>query len=660
MYLGLYVKISLIKISVLDVGRKLIKMKADFFNSIISVLLILLMVPGITPGIVSAADGQLADDNSSNSTTHADLTIEKLYTVPKVLETNSDVEIDALVSNMGDAASDPTSIIFTINGISHLEHLDPIDPGSDATVSHSWTTPDKEGTVKIAASIDGVDNSRIEIPPIQVKNPLPDLMIQSIVSDPANPQEGQTLNFTVEVKNQGAATSGAALATYYINGVPGQSISIQSLSEGASTNFIFSLPPDQVKAGQMKVKVVVDSGNNVLESNEITVYVKGLPPDLTVESISLSPESPKVGDNVTFAATIRNIGLGASPASKLKYYINGTSESNSGMLLSSMSSVPALPVGQAAQITFFWAPKSEGNIEITALVDPDAVIPESNEANNQLTITATVTKDSTSGDSGGDGSGSGGGGSSSGGGGGGSSSGSSSGSGIGSSFSKEPAKNVASKELATRNVMSGSHIRYDFLQNNTCVQYIEYDAVRTFLKTTTTVEELKEKSTFVPERPSAMIYKYANVWVGDKGGGAPTSLENGSIGFRVEKSWINNNSINESLVTLQWYNKSWEPLYTQKVGEDNNYSYFISKTPGFSFFAITYTGEADKNGTQIGAKLPDTLLGSLEDPAGKVALNDSGNNSKAQAARGAAKILMALTLPTFLLLVGYLVFKKRI
>jgi len=238
-----------------------------------------------------------------------------------------------------------------------------------------------------------------------------------------------------------------------------------------------------------------------------------------------------------------------------------------------------------------------------------------------------------------------------------SSSSSSSSSDVGNSFSKEPAKNVASKELATRNIMSGNHIRYDFLQNSTRIMYMEYDAKRTFQKTTTTVEELKSKSAFVPERASGSVYKYVNIWVGDNGGGLPTSLANGVIGFRVEKSWINNNSVNESLITLQWYNQSWEPLYTKKVGEDNNYSYFTSTAPGFSFFAITYPGEANKNNTTIEAKLQDTTESLVS--AGN-ALNKSGNNSKAEEVKGAAKVLMAIALPIFLILVGYLVLKKKI
>jgi PGF-pre-PGF domain-containing protein len=203
--------------------------------------------------------------------------------------------------------------------------------------------------------------------------------------------------------------------------------------------------------------------------------------------------------------------------------------------------------------------------------------------------------------------------------------------------------------------MSGTHVRYDFLKNNTCVQFIEYDPERTFMKTTVTIEDLKAKSTFVSERPTGGVYKYFNVWVGDKWGGLSTSISNGSIGFRIEKSWIYNNSVNDSLITLQLYNKSWETLNTTKVGEDNNYSYFTATVSSYSFFAITNM-EGAGNKTEV--KLQDTMSGGLE--SAEEALNGSENNSRAEEAKGAAKVMMAIALPIFLILVGYLVLKKKI
>jgi len=160
----------------------------------------------------------------------------------------------------------------------------------------------------------------------------------------------------------------------------------------------------------------------------------------------------------------------------------------------------------------------------------------------------------------------------------------------------EPATNIYAKELAIRNVMGGCPVIFDFVENATCITDIEFDPMRTFRKTTTTAQVLKDISVFVPELPTGKIYQHINIWVGCKGAGLPTSLKNGLVGFKVEKAWIKDNNVNESLITLQWYNKSWVPLYTKKVGEDNNYVYFKSKTPGFSSFAITEnTGEVNKS-----------------------------------------------------------------
>ena len=223
--------------------------------------------------------------------------------------------------------------------------------------------------------------------------------------------------------------------------------------------------------------------------------------------------------------------------------------------------------------------------------------------------------------------------------------------------SREPESNVAAKELATKNVINGNHIMYDFPGNSTCILFIEYDAERTFLKATTTVEELKSKSVFIPKLPLGRIYKQVNIQIDDKGVELATSLKNGLIGFRVEKAWIHDKNVKESMVVLQRYNKNWEPLYTEKVGEDNDYIYFRSKTPGFSSFAITeYPREVTKNGVHAESKLKDTL-GSLE-RTGEVAINRSSNNNRAKQAREVAKILMAISLP--LILAGYFVVRKKL
>ncbi|MFZ2498013.1 PGF-pre-PGF domain-containing protein [Methanosarcina sp.] len=240
--------------------------------------------------------------------------------------------------------------------------------------------------------------------------------------------------------------------------------------------------------------------------------------------------------------------------------------------------------------------------------------------------------------------------------------GSSSSSSIGSDVSVEPASNIDVKELATRHVISGYPVRFDFVENITCVTYIEFDPTQTFKKTTTIVEVLRNKSTLVPILPPGRIYKYVNIWVGNKGAGLPTSLKNGLIEFRVEKAWIEKNNVNESLITLQWYDEGWKPLYTEKVGENENYIYFKAVVPGFSFFAITEyaTDEKDKLITQTEGKIQGTLRNLKIE--GKAALSGTAEkkNGGIENPMGKAKTLMAISLPLFMILVGYGVLKKKI
>lgn len=180
---------------------------------------------------------------------------------------------------------------------------------------------------------------------------------------------------------------------------------------------------------------------------------------------------------------------------------------------------------------------------------------------------------------------------------GGSSSGSSGGSGGGSSGSSgggggggspEPASNVEIKELSQQFVTNGNRIRFAFTQEVTPVVYVEFEAKRSFGKTTTIIEELKGKSFLTPAEPEGEVYRHLNIWVGNGGMATPENIGNSVIGFRVEKSWLEENDISESSIKLWRYNDDvWDLLPPEKVNEDDEYVYFEAETPGFSPFAIT-------------------------------------------------------------------------
>jgi PGF-pre-PGF domain-containing protein len=161
-------------------------------------------------------------------------------------------------------------------------------------------------------------------------------------------------------------------------------------------------------------------------------------------------------------------------------------------------------------------------------------------------------------------------------------------SGGGGGGSPEPQSNVQVKELSQTFISSGKSVKFDFPQKVTPVVYVSFDSKKTAGKTTTIVEMLKAKSTLVSGLPSGEVYKSLNIWVGNSGFATPTNIENAVVGFKVEKSWIQDKNIDKSSLTLNRYNdKTWNQLPTSLSSEDDTYVYLTAQTPGYSYFAIT-------------------------------------------------------------------------
>ncbi len=173
------------------------------------------------------------------------------------------------------------------------------------------------------------------------------------------------------------------------------------------------------------------------------------------------------------------------------------------------------------------------------------------------------------------------------------------GGGGGAGGSPEPQSNVETKELSQAFITSGKVVKFDFPRNATSVIYVSFDSKKTAGKTTTIIETLKGKSTLVSGLPSGEIYKSFNIWVGNSGFATPKNIENAVVFFKVEKSWIQNQKIDQSSITLNRYNDTkWNSLPTCLLREDDKYVYFTAETPGFSPFTITGKMTASGAGIQ--------------------------------------------------------------
>ncbi|MDQ1250938.1 MAG: hypothetical protein QG646_7 [Euryarchaeota archaeon] len=169
-----------------------------------------------------------------------------------------------------------------------------------------------------------------------------------------------------------------------------------------------------------------------------------------------------------------------------------------------------------------------------------------------------------------------------------SSSSGSGGGGGGAGGSPELQSNVEIKELSQAFISSGQNAKFEFPQKVTPVVSVSFYAKKTAGKTTTIVELLKAKSTLVSEPSSNEIYKFINIWVGNSGFATSRNIENATVSFKVEKSWIQDKKIDKSSIILNRYSdKAWNQLPTSLLSEDDKYLYFTAQTPGFSPFAIT-------------------------------------------------------------------------
>lgn len=161
---------------------------------------------------------------------------------------------------------------------------------------------------------------------------------------------------------------------------------------------------------------------------------------------------------------------------------------------------------------------------------------------------------------------------------------------VGGGGSPEPISNIETKEISQKFIISGNRIKFEFPQKATSIDFIEFDSKKTLGKTTTIIEQLKEKSVLTPIEPGGTIYKHINIWVGNEGTASSENIEDAVIGFRVNKNEIMLNETEISTIKLQRYAQGgWNSLSTNKTWEDDQYIYFQAKTPGFSPFAITHS-----------------------------------------------------------------------
>ncbi|MBP1908507.1 PGF-pre-PGF domain-containing protein [Methanolobus bombayensis] len=188
---------------------------------------------------------------------------------------------------------------------------------------------------------------------------------------------------------------------------------------------------------------------------------------------------------------------------------------------------------------------------------------------------------------------------------------SSSGGGGGGGTTGEKYENILVKDVLSIFINKNSHINYKFTKEGNAITSVQFDSLKNSGKISTIVEVLKERSSFADVDAPGIVYQKVNIWVGKSGFVNPDNVENLLITFKVERSWLEENNIEESTVNLYRYSDvSWNPLPTSVVEEDDEFIYFEASTPGFSPFAI---GSEEVEKAEVLDSVKENILKSVND-----------------------------------------------
>lgn len=345
---------------------------------------------------------------------YPDFVVTDITWTPQNPSLGNGVTFRAVVKNQGTAPGAPGTVAFKVDGTQaavSASSTASLAPGATVTLTANSTWSATGGSHKIVAA---ADNNNITVEVDNYNNfyhetmnidigPAPDLIVTDISWNPEIPSAGNDVTFSATVKNQGTAPGAAGTVAFKINGNQIAATLNSTSPLAAGTTAVYTANGTwRAVSGNYSLTAVVDNNNITAEASEANnssskglTVLAGPTPDLVVTDISWNPANPAPGNAVTFSATIKNRGSGATPAGVIHgvaFQIDG-----GGTSLWSDTYTSSIPAGASVTLTVnggtagsVWNAVS-GTHSILAWVDDVNRIPnEIDETNNQYTKNLTI------------------------------------------------------------------------------------------------------------------------------------------------------------------------------------------------------------------------------------------------------------------------------
>jgi subtilase family serine protease len=340
---------------------------------------------------VADSDGNILESNESNNATQVsvgvgpDLIVERIDVNLNATDpVNNPATVNVTVKNIGNANVTDTFYVTLYDNTTETlideQQIDSLNVSESKTVTFAWI-PGSAGVFELLAVADSDGNileSNESNNATQVNvSVAPDLTVLDISFDQGIVK--------VKIANLGPV-SAQNFKLRLVEEKTGKIIDeerlVLTLAPGEERTYEFSWSPGP---GSWKLVATVDPYNDVAESNETNNTMSkevNLILDLAVTSISPTPSPATLGQTITVSVKVENTGNMNVGAFDVSLLANGTEVNR--------TTVSGLAAGANTTLTFSWTPTAVGTYTLTAKVDPDNKIAESNEENNMASTTVEV------------------------------------------------------------------------------------------------------------------------------------------------------------------------------------------------------------------------------------------------------------------------------
>ena len=241
------------------------------------------------------------------------------------------ITINASIMNKGEKNARFVDVFFYLNDTDHpvstyVQVRDVNLSGPARIASEQWNSSGfSPGTYKLLVIVNPawaiahndelnlIDNNYTLN--ITLVAPQPDLLLKNVSYLPSNPLVGQGIVVTGEVANAGRGASELCNLSLFVdfNSTQAASVPVPPLRPKESRGFVLSWNSSGISAALHRMRLIVDPDYVFVDSNQTnnsftwTMGFEGVV-DLSLDNLTISPPTPRLGDIVHFSITVVNVG----------------------------------------------------------------------------------------------------------------------------------------------------------------------------------------------------------------------------------------------------------------------------------------------------------------------------------------------------------------